>query len=137
MLLNSDNFPVYTMTFKKGSVPDSRRFWSVTAYVGTDIHVTPGPSNNGQRNVAEYTPGLFHNPDGSVTIFFGPNPPAIPRLRPNWAFVPPDTPFSVVIRSYGPTGNTACPSQSDCTTFVPPPIKPFGVLGPNIPGVMG
>ena len=131
-LLNTDNFPVYTMTFNKGNFPDSKRFWSVTAYVGTDIHVTPGSSNNGQRNVAEYTPGLVHNPNGSVTIFMGPNPPRIPRLRPNWIFVPRDSPFSVVVRVYGPTGDTTC-----CAVYKPPPIKPWGVLGPNIPGVMG
>lgn len=130
--LDTDTAAFYTMTFDKGHFPDSKRFWSVTAYVGTDIHLTPGPSNNGQRNVAEYTPGLFHNPNGSVTILMGPNPPANRRLRPNWLFVPPNNPFSVVVRVYGPTGDTSC-----CVVYKPPPIKRFGVFGPTLPGLMG
>lgn len=136
--LNTDTYPLYTMTFSKNNFPESRRFWSVTAYigdymensaVGNYIEVPPGPSNHGQRNVAAYTPGLFHNPNGSVTIFIGPHRPRNPVLRRNWIRVPAGDPFALVIRSYGPEGNTACPTQDDCKTYVPPPIKPLGVLG--------
>ena len=121
--LDTGTYPLYTMTFTKAQLPDAKRFWSVTAYVGAALHPTPGPANNGQRNVASYTPGLRTNRDGSVTIFIGPNRPRIPALRPNWVYVPADTPFSLVLRTYGPQGNTATG-----TTYIPPQIKPLGVL---------
>ena len=111
------------MTFTKAQIPDAKRFWSLTAYVGAALHPTPGPANNGQRNVASYTPGLRTNRDGSITIFVGPNRPRIPALRPNWVYVPADTQFSLVLRTYGPQGNTAAG-----VTYRPPEIKPFGVL---------
>ena len=42
----------------------------------------------------------------------------IPRV-----YVPADTPFSLVLRTYGPQGNTA-----PGVTYIPPQIKPLGVL---------
>jgi len=121
--LDTGIYPLYTMTFTKDQIPDAKRFWSLTAYVGEALHVTPGPPNNGNRNVASYTPGLRTNKDGSITIFIGPTPPKILALRPNWVFVPPDTPFSVVLRTYGAQGNTA-----PGLTYIPPQIKALGIL---------
>ena len=121
--LDTDIYPRYAITFQKDQLPDAKRFWSLTAYVGDALHVTPGPSNNGNRNVASYTPGLRTNRNGSVTIIIGPNPPRRAALRPNWVYVPARTPFSLVLRTYGTTGNTAAG-----VTYTPPPIRPFGVL---------
>ena len=121
--LDTGIYPLYTMTFTKDQIPDAKRFWSLTAYVGAALHVTPGPPNNGNRNVASYTPGLRTNKDGSITIFIGPTPPKILALRPNWVFVPPDTPFSLVLRTYGAQGNTA-----PGVTYSPPQIKALGIL---------
>jgi hypothetical protein len=121
--LDTGTYARYTMTFSKANLPDAKRFWSVTAYVGPALHVTPGPANNGNRNVASYTPGLQTNRNGSVTIYIQPNRPKIRARVPNWVYVPPDTPFSLVLRTYGPQGNTAAG-----VTYSPPEIKPFGVL---------
>ena len=121
--LDTDTFPRYTMTFTKDQIPDAKRFWSVTAYVGPALHVTPGPSNNGNRNVASYSPGLKTNPDGSVTIYIQTTRPTIASRVPNWVYVPAHTPFSLVLRTYGPQGNTATG-----VTYKPPEIKPLGVL---------
>ena len=124
--LDTDNFPFYRMTIPKADIPDANRFWSLTAYVPPAPSLVPGTTpngNNGQGNVASYTPGLQRNKDGSITIYIQPNRPAIPARRPNWLRVPPDGPFSMVLRVYGPTGNTA-----PGTLYIPPEVKPLGIL---------
>lgn len=121
--LDTTTYPRYTMTFTKDQIPDAKRFWSLTAYVGPGLHVTPGLPNNGNRNVASYTPGLQTNRDGSITVYIQTRRPSIPSRVPNWVYVPANTKFSLVLRSYGPQGNTA-----PGVTYSPPEIKPFGVL---------
>jgi hypothetical protein len=124
--LDTDNFRFYRMTIPKADIPQARRFWSVTAYVPPAPSLVPGTTpngNNGQGNVASYTPGLQRNKDGSITIYIQPNRPVIPSRRPNWVRVPPDGPFSIVLRVYGPEGNTA-----PGTLYIPAEIRPLGVL---------
>ena len=120
--LNTDIYPRYTIKFPKGTLPDAKRFWSLSAYVGPALQIVPVPPVNGQRNVASYSPGLRFAGDGSLTIYIQPDPP-IPSRRRNWIRVLPHEPFSLVLRSYGPQGNTAVG-----TVYTPPEVKPLGVL---------
>ena len=95
-----------------GAIPQAERFWSLTAYIPPGITLVP---NAAQRYaVAAYTPGLQTNPDGSITIYIQHNPPA-QTLMPNWLPVP-QGPFSVLLRVYGPQGNTSS------SRYVPPGI---------------
>jgi hypothetical protein len=110
--LNAATGRSYTITFSKADIPDARRFWSVTAYQTAAMNLTSS------KHVAEYTPGLVTNSDGSITIYVQPNRPR-PALVPNWLPVPRRGEFSVAIRAYGPQGNTAVGVQ-----YIPPPIVP-------------
>ena len=103
----------YELTFPASNLPDAKRFWSVTAY--TPGNVEPIPNRLDKYLVARYTPGLVTNPDGSVTIYMAPTKPAgVPTA--NWLPTRRGL-FSVLLRVYGPTGNTA-----PGTTYTPPAI---------------
>ena len=102
----------YTLTFPAADIPQAKRFWSLTAYVPRTIELVPNPAN--KYLVASYTPGLVTNPDGSITIYMAPTRPANAPMA-NWLPVPRGD-FSVVLRAYGPTGNTANPN------YAPPAI---------------
>jgi hypothetical protein len=108
----------YQLTFPKADIPDAKRFWSLTAYIPPGITLVPNSAN--KYLVASYTRGLKTNRDGSITIYIQPTRPIASRVA-NWLPVPKG-PFSLLLRVYGPTGNTA----SD--TYVPPQIKAYGVF---------
>jgi hypothetical protein len=116
--LDSSVTRVYRLTFTKSQIPQARRFWSLTAYVPPGITLVPNSAN--KYLVASYTPGLRRNSDGSITIYIQPDPPPAP-LMANW-LPTPDGPFSLLLRVYGPEGNTS-PG-----TYTPPPIKPYGIF---------
>jgi hypothetical protein len=76
----------------------AKDFWSVIVYdpqtrtmLQTDQQF---PSVNGQKE------GLIVNPDGSVDIEFGPEPPA--GKEANWIQIVPGKRWFVVLRLYGP-----------------------------------
>ena len=102
----------YTLTFPAGEIPQVKRFWSLTAYVPRTVELVPNRAR--KYLVASYTPGLVTNPDGSITIYMAPTKPAGAPMA-NWLPVPRRD-FSVILRVYGPTGNTATPG------YAPPPI---------------
>ena len=102
----------YQLTFPAGDIPQAKRFWSLTAYVPRTIELVPNRAK--KYLVASYTPGLVTNPDGSITIYMAPTRPANAPMA-NWLPVPRGD-FSVVLRAYGPTGNTASPG------YAPPAI---------------
>jgi hypothetical protein len=112
--LNGSVVPAYRLTFSKNTVPQANRFWSLTAYLPRGNTLVPNAAR--KYEVASVTPGLVRNRDGSITIYIQTSPP-IARLRPNWLPVPRG-PFDVLLRVYGPTGNTATGH------YVPPPIRP-------------
>lgn len=117
--LNGSGNRAYQLTFSKDQIPQAKRFWSLTAYIPPGITLVPNPAD--KYVVASYTPGLRTNPrDGSITIYIQPSPPADPMLRANWLPVPRGS-FSLLLRVYGPTGNTA-----PGTTYVPPKITTSG-----------
>jgi hypothetical protein len=101
------------LTFRAGAVPQAKRFWSLTAYVPPGITLVPNTAL--RYAVAGYKPGLKTNPDGSITIYLQHNPP-VSALMPNWLPVP-QGPFSVLLRIYGPEGNTSSSS------YAPPGIS--------------
>jgi hypothetical protein len=102
----------YRLRFAPNQIPQAKRFWSLTAYVPSTVELVPNSAH--KYVVARYTPGLRKNPDGSITIYMQPTPPTNAPIA-NWLPVPKG-PFSVILRAYGPVGNTASP------TYVPPPI---------------
>ena len=57
------------------------------------------------------------NPDGSVTVYIQTTPPP-QALRPNWLLMPRG-PFDLLLRVYGPGGNT-----SPGANYVPPESSP-------------
>ncbi len=112
--LNGSRVPAYRLTFSKKQIPQANRFWSLTAYLPRGNTLVPNAAR--KYEVAKFTPGLVTNRDGSITINIQTAPPAA-ALRPNWLPVPRG-PFDVMLRVYGPTGNTATGH------YVPPPIRP-------------
>ncbi|MEO6090272.1 MAG: DUF1214 domain-containing protein [Umezawaea sp.] len=107
----------YTITFAKDQIPDAKRFWSLTAYTPDAVELVPNSAN--KYVVASYTPDLQRNEDGSLTIW-----PAKtkPEQAPAANWLPtPDGPFSVMLRVYGPTGNTE-------GTYAPPAVRAWGQL---------
>jgi len=113
--LNGSRVPAYTLTFTKSQIPQASRFWSLTAYLPRGNTLVPNAAR--KYEVAKFTPGLVTNPDGSVTIYIQTTPP--PRaLRLNWLPVPRGR-FDLLLRVYGPEGNT-----SPGAKYIPPEIQP-------------
>jgi hypothetical protein len=104
----------YVLTFPADQIPQAKRFWSVTAYLPGSVTFFPNPLD--KWLVARYTPGLQKNPDGSVSIYMQPSQPTTAPVA-NWLPVPTG-PFNVLLRIYGPEGNTS-PG-----TYAPPAIEP-------------
>jgi hypothetical protein len=105
--------PAYILTFPAGQIPQAKRFWSLTAYLPESVTLVPNEAN--KYVVASYTPELRRNRDDSISILMQPTKPvAFPEA--NWLPVP-DGPFNVLLRVYGPEGNTA-PG-----TYTPPAIQ--------------
>ena len=112
--LNGSGGHAYRLTFSKKQIPQADRFWSLTAYLPRGNTLVPNAAR--KYEVAGFTPGLVKGRDGSITIYIQAKPPAA-ALRPNWLPVPRGA-FDVLLRVYGPTGNTATGH------YVPPPIQP-------------
>jgi hypothetical protein len=120
--LNGSKEPAYHLTFaagtcRTGCIPEAKRFWSLTAYLPRGNTLVPNAAM--KYDVARYTPGLVTNRNGSITICIQTRPPAA-RLSPNWLPVP-RAPFDLLLRVYGPEGNTAPPTQPP----PPPPYRPY------------
>jgi hypothetical protein len=73
------------------------QYWSATVY-NRDTHTLIRNSRWSGRS--SQTPGLQKNTDGSVDIFFGPEPPA--GRESNWVPTDPKGRFEVLFRFYGP-----------------------------------
>jgi hypothetical protein len=113
--LNGSIVKSYQLTFPKADIPDAKRFWSLTAYIPPGITLVPNSAN--KYVVGSYTRGLRTNRDGSITIYIQPTRPIASRVA-NWLPVPKG-PFSLLLRVYGPTGNTS-------GNYLPPPILAYG-----------
>ena len=72
-------------------------YWSVTVYDrATHTLIRDLPWSSRSSN----TPGLQENVDGSVDIYFGPQPPS--SREENWIPTKPDGGFELIFRFYGP-----------------------------------
>lgn len=102
----------YVLTFPADNLPQTTRFWSLTAYLPESIELVPNAAR--KYAVGSYTDGLVKGGDGSISIYLSPTLPAgVPET--NWLPVP-DGPFNVMLRNYGPTGGA---QNGD---YVPPAI---------------
>lgn len=106
----------YTLTFPAAQIPQTKRFWSLTAYTPDSITLIANSAN--KYLVASYTPGLVTAPDGSITIYLSQTQPAGAPAA-NWLPIP-NGPFNVMLRDYGPLGTAAA------GTYVPPPVTSLG-----------
>lgn len=106
----------YVLTFPPGGQPDAERFWSLTAYTPNAIELIPNLAH--KYVVARYTPGLYTNPDGSVSIYVSQvKPEGVPEA--NWLPVS-RRPFNLMLRVYGVIPGS---SVADDTYVVPPVVK--------------
>jgi hypothetical protein len=103
----------YVITFPKNNIPQAKRFWSITAY--TPDAITLIPNSIKKYVVGSYTPGLKTNKDGSISVFVSVQQPrGVPQA--NW-LPARKGPFNVMLRVYGPEGNTANGA------YLPPAVK--------------
>ena len=108
---------VYRLTFSakenasEGAIPDAQGFWSLTAYIPRGMTLVPNAAR--KYLVASYT-NTEMNSDGSITLYIQASPPA--GHRDKWLPVPRG-PFALVLRVFGPTGNTSPGSK-----YTPPKI---------------
>jgi hypothetical protein len=74
-------------------------FWSLILY----SNQTRSQIQTDQRfpSVSSQTKGLHMNADGSIDVYFGPNPPADEAKKANWAQTIPGKGWNVVLRMYG------------------------------------
>lgn len=75
-----------------------KQYWSMTVY-NSDTHTFI--ENAKWMGRSSQTPGLKKNDDGSVTLYFGPKPPA--EGESNWVPTDPNGNFEILTRFYGPT----------------------------------
>ncbi len=86
----------YILHFDKDQLPPVEAFWSVTMY-GPDFFLVPNEIN--RYAIADYTPGLEYNDDGSLDIYIQKCPPV--NNESNW-LPAPDGDFNLVLRLYQP-----------------------------------
>jgi hypothetical protein len=76
----------------------AKDFWSVVIYdpqTRSELQTSqPYPSKNNKRD------DLIYNPDGSVDLYFGPEPPE--GLERNWTHTVPGKGWFTILRLYGP-----------------------------------
>ena len=77
-------------------------FWSLTVHDNQTRSMLQTPQRFPRAGSQSYpTPAARPNPDGSVDIYFGPEPPA--GRESNWIQTTPGKGWFVVLRLYGPT----------------------------------
>lgn len=95
---------LYGERYYKLTIPanvPAKDFWSVVVYdpqTRSELQVPGGskyPSKNNKRDK------LVYNPDGSVTLYFGPKPPKN-APKANWTQTVPGKAWFVLLRLYGP-----------------------------------
>jgi hypothetical protein len=80
-----------------GPIP-AKNFWSFTVYDNQTRSLLP--TDQKLAGVDSTLPGIRMNPDGGVTIWFGPKPPA--GHEKNWVQTMPGKGYSAALRLYGP-----------------------------------
>lgn len=75
-----------------------KTFWALTVYDNQTRSLLP--TDQRLAGVDSTLPGLRPEPDGSVTVWFGPRPPA--GRAANWVQTQPGRGFNAILRLYGP-----------------------------------
>jgi hypothetical protein len=79
--------------------PPAKDFWSVTVYdAGTRSMID---TDQGRSGLDSYQ-AMETNADGSVDLYFGPQPPSNEARRTNWVKTKPGSGFFLYFRWYGP-----------------------------------
>jgi len=91
-----DGGRTYTVTLP-GPIP-ANNFWAFTVYDNQTRSLLP--TDQKTAGVDSTLPGIQKNPDGGVTVWFGPTPPA--GHGGNWVQTMPGKGYSVILRLYGP-----------------------------------
>jgi hypothetical protein len=86
----------YILHFEKDQLPPVEAFWSLTMY-GADFYLVPNEIN--RYAIAEYTPGLEYNEDGSLDIYIQKDRPI--NNESNW-LPAPEGDFNLMLRMYQP-----------------------------------
>ncbi|MFC5695930.1 DUF1214 domain-containing protein [Pseudomonas sp. GCM10022186] len=95
----------YSLTFPRDQLPSTfaRYFWSITATNAKTFKVLP---NSQGRFLLNNQSALRHNEDGSLTLYFGPQPPQ-GVAEANWLPTIPGQGFRLMFRYYGARGAVA------------------------------
>jgi hypothetical protein len=105
----------YSVTFPKGGLPPVKGFWSMTLY--NDHHFFH-PNELNRYSLGTKNRGLRANPDGSLTLYVQPDPPA-DEWRDNWLPSPKGEDFTLYERSYWPE------EAITSGRWTPPPVQPM------------
>ncbi|MDP4265677.1 MAG: DUF1214 domain-containing protein [Bacteroidota bacterium] len=108
----NDGGSAYTLTFPKEALPASKAsyFWSVIAVDAIKFQVLP---NSLKRYLLNKQSGLKNNPDGSLTLVFGPKP-LTGYPQSNWLPTITGQKYNLTFRLYGPSKDV-----TDGTYFPP------------------
>ena len=91
-----DGSKTYSVTLP-GPIP-AKDFWSFTVYDNQTRSLLP--TDQKLAGIGSDVPGVKSNPDGGVTVWFGPKPPV--GHEKNWVQTMPGRGYNVVLRLYGP-----------------------------------
>jgi hypothetical protein len=96
-----DGGTIYTQNFSKEELPKAKAhyFWSVIAVDSNEYHVIENPM---KRYLLNKQSPLLYNPDGSLTLVYGPSrPKEYPET--NWLPTKTGERYNLTFRFYGPS----------------------------------
>ena len=107
----------YTLTFKETPPVVAPGFWSVTMYDAVNDYPISNPIN--RYPLGSDSPGMLHNPDGSLTVYLQRYTPGTDKAA-NWLPCPPGR-FFLALRAYAPA-EAMVRSLTDPASYEPPTI---------------
>ena len=111
----------YVLRFQSGRLPPVDAFWSLTMYeVQSDgrAYFVDHPSQ--RYALGDRSRGLERDPDGGLTLYLQPDPPAEPKRRANWLPAPAAGRMRLALRFYQPRAEILD------GRWRAPPIEPAG-----------
>ena len=111
--LDTGIFPFYTMTFTKAQLPDAKRFWSVTAYIGRPCTSRPDRPTTATATSPATRPGCARTRTARSRSSSG------PTGRRSWRSCRTGCSYHRIPRSrwsYGPTAPRATPHPASPTS---------------------
>ncbi|AJG23920.1 DUF1254 domain-containing protein [Cupriavidus basilensis] len=92
----------YTMTLDMKNLPAVTEFWELPVYDDSGYFVD-NPIDRYSVTSYQVAAGQFAVNDGKLTLYFQHDKPSDPEQARNWLPLPPQGPFRVAARFYGPT----------------------------------